>query len=86
MRMPALSKANFPKLVELKNRTRGCKPSSASAAWADSEKFSDAALTDESRKTFAKSWPDFAGDNGSTASTSTGNSRFRRRHRPRRRA
>ena len=64
MRMPALSKANFPKLVELKKSHPRLQTVISVGGWADSEKFSDAALTDESRKTFAKSCADFAGDNG----------------------
>lgn len=59
-----LAKANFPKLVELKKEHPKLTTVISVGGWADSERFSDAALTEDSRKTFARSCADFAGDNG----------------------
>jgi chitinase len=64
MRMPELSKANFPKLVELRKSYPKLQTVISVGGWADSDKFSDAALTEESRQAFAKSCADFAGDTG----------------------
>ena len=62
MRMPELAKANFPKLVELKKKHPHLQTLISVGGWADSEGFSDAALTDESRTIFAKSCADFAAE------------------------
>jgi chitinase len=62
MRMPELAKANFPKLVELKKKHPHLQTLISVGGWADSEQFSDAALTDESRTIFAKSCADFAAE------------------------
>jgi chitinase len=64
MRMPELAKANFPKLVELKKNHPKLQTLISVGGWADSERFSDAAFTDESRKVFAKSCADFAAEHG----------------------
>jgi chitinase len=62
MRMPELAKANFPKLLELKKNHPHLQTLISVGGWADSERFSDAALTDESRTIFAKSCADFAAE------------------------
>jgi chitinase len=62
MRMPELAKANFPKLVQLKKKHPHLRTLISVGGWADSERFSDAALTDESRWTFARSCADFVAE------------------------
>ena len=64
MRMPEIAKGNFPKLVELKKKHPKLQVLISVGGWADSEGFSDAALTDKSRETFAKSCADFAAEHG----------------------
>lgn len=59
-RTPELAKANFPKLAELKKHHPHLRTLISVGGWADSERFSDAALTEASRATFAKSCADFA--------------------------
>ncbi len=63
MRMPEIAKANFPKLAELKKKHPNLQVLISVGGWADSERFSDAALTGESRAIFAKSGADFAAEN-----------------------
>jgi chitinase len=62
MRMPEIAKANFPKLVELKKKHPHLRTLVSVGGWADSERFSDAALTDVSRTIFAKSCADFVAE------------------------
>jgi chitinase len=57
-----LAKANFPKLAELKKRHPHLRTLISVGGWADSERFSDASLTAESRQLFAKSCADFANE------------------------
>ena len=59
-RMPELAKENFPKLVALKAKHPHLRTLISVGGWADSERFSDAALTELSRAVFAKSCADFA--------------------------
>ena len=58
------ARANFPKLVELKKKHPTLRTLISVGGWADSEGFSDAALTEESRKTFAESCATFANEHG----------------------
>jgi chitinase len=62
MRNPELAPANFKKLVELKKKHPTLQTLISVGGWADSELFSDAALIDETRQTFAKSCADFAAE------------------------
>jgi chitinase len=64
MRAPELAKANFPKLVELKKKHPKLTTVISVGGWADSDFFSDVAVNDDARQTFAKSCADFASDNG----------------------
>ncbi|MGB7159956.1 MAG: glycoside hydrolase family 18 protein [Tepidisphaeraceae bacterium] len=62
MRNAELAPANFKKLSELKKKRPQLQTLISVGGWADSELFSDVALTDESRQTFAKSCADFAAE------------------------
>jgi chitinase len=58
------ARVNFPKLVELKKTHPHLRTLISVGGWADSEGFSDAALTDASRATFARSCAEFAREHG----------------------
>src|SRR5688572_9561843 len=59
LRDPEQARINFPKLAELKKKHPKLRTLISVGGWADSEGFSDAALTEESRRTFATSCADF---------------------------
>lgn len=62
MRMPELAAANFSKLLELEKKHPHLQTLISVGGWADSEGFSDAALTADSRRVFARSCADFAAE------------------------
>lgn len=64
MRMPELAKMNFPKLVELKKKHPHLRTLISVGGWEDSERFSDAALTEDARRVFAQSCADFVTEHG----------------------